>query len=177
VKYLVDANVLSEPTKPTPDPRVVAWFRAHEPEIAVVDPVGPAGRAFVQVHGHAQIVPDFGRHALRQADALFQRDAFDGDERDHVGGADARVGALVPGEIDQLDGFRHAAQGGVGHRGGWAYEGEDRAIVIGIRLAVQQDHLGDGEDRLNDGIHLGGIASFGKIGNTLHQLSWHEFIQ
>jgi predicted nucleic acid-binding protein len=38
VKYLVDANVLSEPTKPTPDPRVVAWLRAHEPDIAV-DPV------------------------------------------------------------------------------------------------------------------------------------------
>lgn len=38
MKYLVDANVLSEPTKPTPDPRVVEWLRAHEPEIAV-DPV------------------------------------------------------------------------------------------------------------------------------------------
>jgi predicted nucleic acid-binding protein len=38
VKYLVDANVLSEPTKPAPDPRVVAWLRANEPEIAV-DPV------------------------------------------------------------------------------------------------------------------------------------------
>jgi predicted nucleic acid-binding protein len=38
VKYLVDANILSEPTKPMPDPRVVAWLRANEPDIAV-DPV------------------------------------------------------------------------------------------------------------------------------------------
>jgi predicted nucleic acid-binding protein len=38
VKYLVDANVLSEPTKPAPDPRVVAWLRANERDI-VVDPV------------------------------------------------------------------------------------------------------------------------------------------
>ena len=38
MRYLVDANVLSEPTKPTPDPRVVAWLRAHEPDVAV-DPV------------------------------------------------------------------------------------------------------------------------------------------
>ena len=38
MKYLVDANVLSEPTKPSPDPRVVDWLRAHEPDIAV-DPV------------------------------------------------------------------------------------------------------------------------------------------
>jgi toxin FitB len=35
VKYLVDANVLSEPTKPSPDPRVVDWLRAHEPDLAV----------------------------------------------------------------------------------------------------------------------------------------------
>jgi predicted nucleic acid-binding protein len=38
VKYLVDANVLSEPTKPSPDPCVVAWLRANERDIAV-DPV------------------------------------------------------------------------------------------------------------------------------------------
>ena len=38
MKYLVDANVLSELTKPAPDPRVVAWLRAHQPDIAV-DPI------------------------------------------------------------------------------------------------------------------------------------------
>jgi toxin FitB len=38
VKYLVDANVLSEPTRKSPDRRVVGWLRAHEPDIAV-DPV------------------------------------------------------------------------------------------------------------------------------------------
>ena len=35
MKYLVDANVLSEPTKPSPDPRVVDWLRTHEPDIAI----------------------------------------------------------------------------------------------------------------------------------------------
>jgi predicted nucleic acid-binding protein len=38
VKYLVDANVLSEPTRPDPRPAVVAWLRRHERAIAV-DPV------------------------------------------------------------------------------------------------------------------------------------------
>ena len=36
--YLVDANVLSEVTRPAPDARVVAWLREHEAELAV-DPV------------------------------------------------------------------------------------------------------------------------------------------
>jgi toxin FitB len=35
VKYLVDANVLSEPTKPTPAPRVLEFLRVHEPDLAV----------------------------------------------------------------------------------------------------------------------------------------------
>lgn len=38
MKYLVDANVLSEATKVAPNPRVVGWLRAHEREIAV-DPI------------------------------------------------------------------------------------------------------------------------------------------
>ena len=36
--YLVDANVLSEPTRPRPEARVVDWLRRHEREI-VVDPI------------------------------------------------------------------------------------------------------------------------------------------
>ena len=36
--YLVDANVLSEPTKPMPHERVVEWLRANERDL-VVDPV------------------------------------------------------------------------------------------------------------------------------------------
>jgi toxin FitB len=35
VTFLVDANVLSEPTRPHPNPRVVDWLRHHEAELAV----------------------------------------------------------------------------------------------------------------------------------------------
>jgi hypothetical protein len=38
VIYLVDANVLSEATKPAPDAKVVEWLRRNEREIAV-DPI------------------------------------------------------------------------------------------------------------------------------------------
>lgn len=38
MRYLVDANVLSEPTRPVPEPRVIAWLRVHERDIAV-DPI------------------------------------------------------------------------------------------------------------------------------------------
>ena len=35
MKFLVDSNVLSEPTKPAPETRVVEWLRTHEHELAV----------------------------------------------------------------------------------------------------------------------------------------------
>lgn len=35
MKYLVDANVLSEPTKPEPDPAALSWLRRHERDLAV----------------------------------------------------------------------------------------------------------------------------------------------
>ena len=38
MKYLVDVNVLSEATKPDPDPKVICWLRANESEL-VIDPV------------------------------------------------------------------------------------------------------------------------------------------
>lgn len=38
MKYLVDANVLSEPTRPNPHAGVVDWLRRHERSICV-DPV------------------------------------------------------------------------------------------------------------------------------------------
>jgi len=38
VTYLVDANVLSEATRPKSSAGVVDWLRTHEPEI-VVDPI------------------------------------------------------------------------------------------------------------------------------------------
>ncbi|HEY2422992.1 MAG TPA: PIN domain-containing protein [Chthoniobacterales bacterium] len=40
MSYLVDANVLSEATKPSPDTKVVEWLRDNEREI-VIDPVLP----------------------------------------------------------------------------------------------------------------------------------------
>ncbi|HET7588986.1 MAG TPA: type II toxin-antitoxin system VapC family toxin [Solirubrobacterales bacterium] len=38
MRHLVDANVLSEATKPAPDPHVVEWLRRNERSL-VVDPV------------------------------------------------------------------------------------------------------------------------------------------
>jgi toxin FitB len=38
MRYLVDANVIAEATKPQPDPGVVSWLRQHEADL-LLDPV------------------------------------------------------------------------------------------------------------------------------------------
>ncbi len=38
MRFLVDANVLSEPTKPAPDANVIGWLRRYEGDLAI-DPV------------------------------------------------------------------------------------------------------------------------------------------
>lgn len=38
MKFLVDANVLSEPTRPAPNAAVIRWLRRHERDLAV-DPI------------------------------------------------------------------------------------------------------------------------------------------
>ena len=38
MRYLVDANVLSEATRPDPDPAVIGWLRTNERNL-VVDPI------------------------------------------------------------------------------------------------------------------------------------------
>jgi toxin FitB len=89
VTYLVDANVLSEPTKPTPDPRVISWLRAHEGNV-VVDAIvlgelyagilrHPAGRRrttlerwFESVVGALECVPWDGAVSRRWAKLVVQ---------------------------------------------------------------------------------------------------------
>ena len=39
LRYLLDTNVLSEPSRPQPDPQVMARLREHEPELATAAPV------------------------------------------------------------------------------------------------------------------------------------------
>jgi hypothetical protein len=34
VRYLVDANVLSEPTKPGPNPAVIRWLRQRQRDLS-----------------------------------------------------------------------------------------------------------------------------------------------
>jgi hypothetical protein len=87
------------------------------------------------------------------------------------------VRALMRREIDQFHRLRHTSKRGVGYRGRRTRKRKDAAIVVGVRLPIEQNHFRNAENRLDDGVHPGAITPFGKIGDTLYQLSRHELIQ
>ena len=75
-------------------------------------------------------------------------------------------------EVDQLVGFSDAAQRRFGDCFRFTGEGDHRAVVIGVALAIEQIdafHLAHGCD---NGVDLGDVAPFGKIRNALNQ-SFH----
>ena len=109
-------------------------------------------------------------------EALLHGHAFDGDEGYDVGGADARVRALMLGEIDEGDGLFHRAERGFGDRGGRPDEGENAAVMIDIGFAIEQHDSGDRSDGCGDRVDFRGVASFRKVRNTFNQLSRHSIL-
>lgn len=61
MKFLVDANVLSEPTRSAPNPSVTLWLRAHESEL-VIDPV-----ILGEIHYGILILPPGHKRRLLEA--------------------------------------------------------------------------------------------------------------
>ena len=81
-----------------------------------------------------------------------------------------RAGVLR--EINNLGSLADATNGGFHELLAIADQRNDAAIVVGIHLAVEQvDAIN--LHRFDDGINLGLIAAFGKVGDALHQRSGH----
>ena len=74
---------------------------------------GPGGRRPpVEVDGDAEAAPDLQTGLAGEDRALGDGDACDGHEGDDVGGADARMDAVLSGEIDEFGGLAGGADRG-----------------------------------------------------------------
>ena len=138
-------------------------------DIFEVGALGALRRSFVEINGNAVALPDFAANFFRERDAVFDRDAFDGNERHYVGRAQARVRAGVAREVDQFGGFADAAKGRFGDGVGLAREGNHAAVVVGVAFAVEQKNAGHFAHGRHDGVDFGGIAAFGEIRNAFDE--------
>ena len=106
------------------------------------------------------------------SDAVFESDAFNRNEGNHVRRAHAGMCPLVLGQVNQLASAPDATNSCLSDCIAIAYQSDDAAIVVGIHLPVEQiDAIN--LHRFDDRIDLGLVAAFGKVGDALHQRSGH----
>src|SRR5579864_471257 len=84
-------------------------FKLPPANVLEVLALGPGGGGFVEVYRNLVALPDLGADMARDRDAVLKRHSLDGNERNHIGGADARMGSLMLVEVDQLRGLARAA--------------------------------------------------------------------
>jgi hypothetical protein len=85
------------------------------------------------------------------------------------------MSALVAGEVNQLGGLAHGAQGRFGHDFSGRDKGDDTSIVIGIHFSVEDDRTGYALNDLDQGFDHFAPAPFTEIGNAFNQ-GIHEYL-
>ena len=138
---------------------VAEAFELALADVFELDAVGTGGGCSVEVDGDAVAAPDEEAGLAGEDGAVGEGGSADGDEGDDVGGSDAGVDAVLPGEVDEFGGFACSADSGFDDTGGSAGDGDDGAVVRGVEGPVEEAdafNLHGGYDLLD----LGGVGSF-----------------
>src|SRR5437764_5470421 len=137
------------------------------PHVRKIFSFRPQRRALVEVDGYAKLAPDSLARTVRERDALFDAYAADGDERQHVARAHARVLRRVRVEVNQLRRARHDAHRRLDRRTGRRDEGYDRAVVIRVNVRAEDERALDRLDRLDQARDHIGPAPLAEVWYTL----------
>ena len=117
----------------------------------------PVGERVAQLEGGREVVWwPFARHV--------------GDEGHHVERTEPGVDALVAAQVDQVDRGAGQRAGGLGHDVGPAGQGEDRTVVVGVTVEVDQG----GGGGLGEPAEHRVVPAFGDIGHALHEVDRHR---
>ena len=137
-------------------------FKLAAADVFEILPLGRGGGGLVQIDGNLVALPDFRAHVPRHGHAILKSDAVDGDEGNHVGRAQARVRALVTGEVDEFGGLADAANRRLLNRLALACQRDHAAVVVGIHLAIEQVDAGHPHG-FDNGIDFGRVAALREV--------------
>src|SRR5205085_7288153 len=142
-------------------------LESSAPHVRKIFSFGPLCRALVEIDGDAQLAPDSLARTPRERDALLYADAADGDERQNVARAHARVLPRVRVEVNQLRSARHNAHRRLDDRTGRRDEGDDRAVVIRVNVRAEDERALNRLDRLDQPRNHLGLAPLAEVWYTL----------
>ncbi len=149
-------------------------FELPSPHIFKIHALRPRRRRFVIKHRYPVALPDFVAYPPGQRHAILDGHAIDGNKRQHVRRAHARMRTLVFRQVDQFHGFAGAQDSRFRHRLRFARQRDYAAVMVGVHFAIQHIYARHTAHRRDNGIDLRGVAAFAKIGHALNQ-SFHRF--
>src|SRR5581483_8173397 len=127
---------------------------------------GAAFRRRVDEHRQPELADSFGEDeggVPRALDVV----GVDRDEGDDIGGADARMRSVVPAEVDALARDADGSKQPLEQLVLTADDGEHRAVVIGVRVHVEQPCM-YGERRA-DCVDRRAVTTFGEVRHRLER--------
>ena len=110
-----------------------------------------------------------GAERAGELHAVVHRRVAQRDERDDVDGADPRVLAAVLLHVDVGDGLLHEPLQARGHGVVLAGDGEHRAVVAGVRGAVEQEDAGDRGQGVGEPLDHVEATALGDVGHAFDE--------
>ncbi len=135
--------------------------------------LGRKGRRLVGINGDAEFVGDAGSEAAGKLGTFFERDAGHGYQREHIGGAHARMRPVVLAHINKFRSLAHGPEGGFDHGLGLAHESHHRAVGGLARVNVEKAHAFAVSDCIGNGFNHCLVAPFAEIGHTFDDSFFH----
>src|SRR3989338_8860657 len=147
------------------------FLKTPTPNGCEVFPIWEQRGGFVEINRNLIAVPQLLSGAMGDGDTIRQSYPLQGNERDHVSGADARVFAAVAVEIDERHGLTVRAHRRLFNAAGRSHKGDYRAVVVRVHVSVQEMNPCDTSNHPGNPFHLQRITAFAEVGYALDQES------
>ena len=141
-------------------------------------PLRLEGSSLVAIARNASLVGQSLRQLSGQLGTLLKRDATDGDERQHIGSAHARMSTMMQPHVDELSGTLHRVEGSLAHLLRRAHEGHHRAVCSIARVHIKQFHSFVFLNLVGDLLNHIHVASLAEVRHALNNLCLfaHKYI-
>ncbi len=114
--------------------------------------VRPEGGVAVEEHGDAEGIRNRPAHVSRERFRPLPGKSAEGNEREHVDGADSRMDSSMDSQVDALERAVHEAEGSLEHRIRLGHGRQDGPVVGRIEVSVEEpDSAAFGEGPRNVG--------------------------
>ena len=125
-------------------------------------------RLAVKIDGDAVFLGKGAAEAVGDRDGVFHGRTFEGDEGNHVHGADTGMDALLLRHVDQLYGRVAGRPCALLNGLRRAHEGDHAPVVVAVHVDIEDPYPLNAGDRLDDPVNFFLVPAFAEVGDAFH---------